>query len=558
MEPKEHKNGGTKAALFVYGVTLLENMAYLSNIFSMITYFNGYMNFGLVKSATTLTNFVGAVNLLSLVGGFVCDTYLSRYKATFLFGVIEILGYGILALQAHFNNLRPFPCKNIVPDRTSQCEPASQQQQAMFFAGLYLFALGTGAIKAAISSLGGDQFDENDPYEALQLSSYFNWLMFSITLGACIGVTVMVWISDNIGWDKSFGLCILLVVIGLCILGSGCKKYRHNTPKGSPIVRLLQVFVVAVRNRSLPAPEDGQKLHEIYGTTGQESELLHRTDQFRFLDKAAIVTEVAPWKTCTITQIEEAKIMLRMLPLILSTIFMNTCLAQMQTFSVQQTLTLNRRLGCFNIPGPSIQFIPLFIMVISLPLYDKIFVPFARKMTGIPSGIRPLQRVGVGLVLSIITMTIAGFIETKRKNLAYRVDMVDTTDPLPMTMFWLAPQFGIFGLADMFTMVGLLEFFYSESSTRMKSLGMSIAFSSLAFGYLLSSVVVEVVDNVTGGWLASNNLNRDKLNYFYWLLAGLSLVNFGFYLMCSSWYKYKKLGGAKQVQMLGKGSEDGT
>ncbi|KAH9612111.1 hypothetical protein KSS87_002591 [Heliosperma pusillum] len=456
----------------------------------------------------------------------------------------------MLALQAHFNNLRPFPCKNIVPDQTSQCESASQGQQAMFFAGLYLFALGTGAIKASIASLGGDQFDENDPYEAPQLSSYFNWLMFNITLGACIGVTVMVWISDNIGWDKSFGLCILLIVIGLSILGLGCKKYRHNTPKGSPIVRLLQVFVVAVRNRSLPAPKNGQKLHETYATIGEEIELIPRTDQFRFLDKAAIVTKLTPWKTCTITQIEEAKIMLRMLPLILSTIFMNTCLAQLQTFSVQQTLTLNRRLGHFNIPGPSIQFIPLFIMIVSLPLYDKIFVPFARKLTGIPSGIRPLQRVGVGLVLSISSMTIAGIIETKRKQLAFRLDMVDTTEPLPMSVFWLAPQFGIFGLADMFTMVGLLEFFYGESCKGMKSLGMSIAFSSLAFGYLLSSVVVEVVDKVTGGWLASNNLNRDKLNYFYWLLAGLSLVNFGFYLVCSSWYKYKRLDGSKQSQIL--------
>ncbi|KAH9622298.1 hypothetical protein KSS87_015213 [Heliosperma pusillum] len=101
MAPKEHNNGGQKAALFVYAMTLVENMAYLSNIFSLITYFNGYMNFGLVKSATTLTNFVGAVNLFSLFGGFVCDTYLSRYKATFLFGVIEIL-VRLSCLHFHF------------------------------------------------------------------------------------------------------------------------------------------------------------------------------------------------------------------------------------------------------------------------------------------------------------------------------------------------------------------------------------------------------------------------------------------------------------------------
>jgi peptide/histidine transporter 3/4 len=59
-------------------------------------------------------------------------------------------------------------------------------------------------------------------------------------------------------------------------------------------------------------------------------------------------------------------------------------------------------------------------------------------------------------------------------------------------------------------------------------------------------VVVEIVNKVSGGWLASNNLNRDKLNYFYWLLSIISVVNFGFYLVCASWYRYKTV-EAKQV-----------
>lgn len=93
----------------------------------------------------------------------------------------------------------------------------------------------------------------------------------------------------------------------------------------------------------------------------------------------------------------------------------------------------------------------------------------------------------------------------------------------------------------MFSLVGLLEFFYAESSSGMKSLSTAISWCSLAFGYFLSSVVVEAVNKVSGGWLASNNLNRDKLNYFYWLLAGISVMNFGFYVLCASWYRYKKV-----------------
>lgn len=268
----------------------------------------------------------------------------------------------------------------------------------------------------------------------------------------------------------------------------------------------------------------------------------------RFLDHAAIVRSSAgattsiswgPWNLCTVTQVEETKILIRMLPIIFSTIFMNTCLAQLQTFSIQQSTTMNTKIMGFKVPGPSVPVIPLLFMFFLIPLYDRFFVPLARRITGIPTGIRHLQRIGVGLVLSAISMAVAGFVETRRKSVAVQHNMVDSTEPLPMSVFWLGFQYAIFGAADMFTLIGLLEFFYAESSAGMKSLSTAISWCSVAFGYFTSTVVVVVVNRVSGGWLASNNLNRDKLNYFYWLLSVISVVNFGFYLVCASWYKYK-------------------
>lgn len=218
---------------------------------------------------------------------------------------------------------------------------------------------------------------------------------------------------------------------------------------------------------------------------------------------------------------------------------MNTCLAQLQTFTIQQSTTMNTNLGGFKVPGPSVPVIPLMFMFVLIPLYDRVFVPLARRITGIPTGIRHLQRIGIGLVLSAVSMAVAGFVETHRKSVAIKHNMVDSREPLPISVFWLGFQYAIFGAADMFTLIGLLEFFYAESSAGMKSLGTAISWSSVAFGYFTSTVVVEVVNKVSGGWLASNNLNRDNLNYFYWLLSVLSVVNFGFYLVCASWYRYK-------------------
>ncbi|GAA0177585.1 transporter [Lithospermum erythrorhizon] len=549
---KQRRLGGFRSTLFVYALVALENMAFLANAVSLYTYFFGYMNFSLTKSANTLTNYTGTAFLLSLFGGFISDTYLSRFKTAILFGGFEVLGYALLTAQAHFEQLRPTPCKDIIANILNQCEKSTSNQEALLLAGLYLVALGTSGIKAAVPALGADQFDEKDPKEAIKVPTYFNFLLSSITFGAIIGVTFVVWINQNEGWDLAFGICFLAIILGIVFLVMGNSVYRHNVPQGSPYIHIVQVLVVAVRNRNLPLPEMTEDLHEIHDEeANMHREILPRTDQFKFLDRAAILRTTTqhtkPWRLCTVTQVEETKIIVRMLPIILSTIFMNTCLAQLQTFSVQQSTTMDPYLGSFKVPGPSLPVIPFVAMFLLLPVYEYVFVPVVRKFTGIPTGIRQLQRIGVGLFLSIISMVVAGLVETRRLRVARDNNMLDSPFPLPMSVFWLGYQYAIFGVADMFTLVGMLDFFYAESSANLKSLGTAISWCSFAFGYYTSTVVVNIVNKVSGGWFASNNLNRDKLNYFYYLLAGLSVLNFGVYLLCASWYKYKVV-GLKEIE----------
>ncbi|GMI91206.1 ABA-importing transporter 1, NRT1/ PTR family 4.6, nitrate transporter 1:2 [Hibiscus trionum] len=541
--------GGIKAALFVYATGGLENMAFVANAVSLVTYFMGYMNFGLTKSANTVTNFMGASFILALLGGVIADTCLTKFTTCVLFGFLEVLGYALLTVQAHLDQLRPTPCTDI----SKPCEAANSSQEAILYTGLYLVALGTSGVKAALPLLGADQFNGKDPKEAVQLSSYFNWYTFSQTCGSITGVTFLVWISSNYGWDWAFGVCTIAVLLAIMLVFIGKPFYRDNAPRGSPIIRILQVLVAAIRKRSLPRPGKEDELYEIYDKgTVVVPEILQRTNQFRFLDRAAVHASASmtpgPWRLSTVTQVEETKILLRMLPIVLSTVFINTCLAQLQTFSIQQSLTLDTHIFGFKIPATSLPAIPLTFNLIFIPIYDRIFVPLARRITGIPTGIRHLQRIGVGLVLSTISMAISGIMETRRKSVAFKHNMVDSSEPLPMSVFWLGFQYSVFGLSDMFTLVGLLHFYHSESSGGMKGTSTALLWFSLAVGYFTSSVVVEVVNKASGGWLASNNLNKDKLNYFYWLLSGVSAVNFVIYLVCAFWYKYKKVEEMKQVE----------
>ncbi|CAI0465347.1 unnamed protein product [Linum tenue] len=505
-------------------------MAFIANALSIFIYFTSDMNFSLTKSATAVTNFMGTAYLLALFGGFLSDTYLSRYATCLLFGVIEVFGYSLLAVQAHLPQLRPNPCQ---PNNTT-----AGAQSAFLLVGLYSVAIGAGGVKAALPPFGADQFDARDPKEAGRLASFFNWYFVSCTVAAAVGVTLIAWVFANHGWDLGFGICGLAVLCGVVLVLFGRPFYRIDAPEGSPYVRVAQVFVAAVRNRKLPTPKMDDVLFESVEKCvedGSNGEILGRTDQFRFLDKAAIIktTTQNAWRLCPVTQVEETKILIRMIPIILCTLFANTCVAQQQTFTVQQSRTMDRNLLGFQVPASSIPVIPLIFMSVLASVYDRFFVPLARKFTGIPTGIRHLHRIGLGLVLSVVSMAVSAVVEAKRKRVAAQYDMY--------SVFWLGFQYAIAGASDLFTLVGMMEFFYSESAVGMKGLGAGITLSSLAFGFYLSSVVVRVVNEVSGGWLANNNLNRDKLDYFYWLLSGLGVVNFGAFLLCAYSYRYKKV-----------------
>lgn len=187
-----------------------------------------------------------------------------------------------------------------------------------------------------------------------------------------------------------------------------------------------------------------------------------------------------------------------------------------------------------RIPPASLQSIPYIMLIFVVPLYETAFVPLARKVTLKDSGISPLQRVGTGLFIATFSMVSAAIIELKRRN------SIET-----LSIFWIAPQFLIFGVSEMFTAVGLIEFFYNQSIQGMQSFLTAMTYCSYAFGFYLSSLLVSLVNKVTsssstssGGWLSNNDLNKDRLDLFYWLLAGLSFINFFNYLFWSTWYSY--------------------
>ncbi|KAG1331195.1 protein NRT1/ PTR FAMILY 4.3 [Cocos nucifera] len=576
---------------------------------NLITYVFNEMHFSLSKSANIVTNFVGTIFLLSLLGGFLSDSYLGSFWTMLIFGFVELSGFILLAVQAHLPQLRPPQCNMM--SKEEHCLEAKGFKATIFFIALYLVALGSGCMKPNMIAHGADQFRKDDPKQSKKLSTYFNTAYFSFCVGELIALTLLVWVQTRSGMDVGFGVSAAAMAVGLISLVSGLifyrnkppqgsmKKlstyfntayfsfcvgelvaltllvwvqtrsgmdvgfgvsaaamamglislvsglifYRNKPPQGSIFTPIARVFVAAIAKRKQVCPSSSEMLHQRRSNAPGHLIVsgLRRTDKFRFLDKACIKCQdgssmkESPWKLCTITEVEQVKIILSVIPIFACTIIFNTVLAQLQTFSVQQGSAMNTKLTkSFHIPPASLQAIPYIILIVLVPIYDMCFVPLARRLTGKESGITPLQRIGVGLCTVTFSMVAAALVEKKRREVAIGSNKL-------LSIFWMAPQFLIFGLSEMFTAVGLIEFFYKQSLYGMQSFLTAMTYCSYSFGFFLSSLLVSLVNKITSsssksGWLSDNDLNKDRLDYFYWLLAALSLLNFFNYLYWSTWY----------------------
>ena len=273
----------------------------------------------------------------------------------------------------------------------------------------------------------------------------------------------------------------------------------------------------------------------------------------RWLDKAAIVTEeeardpsTTPdlWRLATVHRVEELKSIIRMLPIWASGILLITSSSHLHSFVIQQARTMDRHLSpSFQISPASMSIFSVLTMMSGVVLYDRFFVPFARRFTGKPSGITSLQRMGIGFIINIIATVVAALIEMKRKSVAAKYHLLD--DPkaiIPISVFWLVPQYFLHGVAEIFMSVGHLEFLFEQSPESMRSSATALYCITTAIGNYLGTLLVTLVHKYTGNernWLPDRNLNRGGLDYYYFLVTVIQLVNLVYYFICAWFYTYK-------------------
>ncbi|KAM7258530.1 hypothetical protein ACFE04_014271 [Oxalis oulophora] len=297
------------------------------------------------------------------------------------------------------------------------------------------------------------------------------------------------------------------MVLALVVFLLGTKTYRSKTKGGveSPLVRIGQVFFAAIKNRrttsiAIAFEEEARGPDQV-------------SEQFKFLDKAVLPLNDAMeyGKVCSAGDVEEAKQLLRLVPIWTTGLVNAAVFSQIFTFFTKQGVTLDREITpSFHLPPAILKSTTVIAIIIFIPIYDPL-------------------------------------VEMKTLKTAEEHGLIDLPNvTIPMSTGWMVSQYFLFGVANVFYAVGQQEFFYGQVPNELRSVGLSLYLSILGVGSFLSSFLVSSIDNITSGndghgWF-SDNLNRAHLDYFYLLLSVLGAIGFATHVYFAKSYVYSSLG----------------
>ncbi|WP_304235576.1 peptide MFS transporter [Jiulongibacter sediminis] len=157
--------------------------------------------------------YAASVYLLTLPGGWIADNVLGQKKAIWWGGISIMLGHLILALPS---------------------------TPSVFFLGLAFVAIGTGLLKANISSVVGELYPEGGAKRDAAFSIFY----LGINLGSFFGMFIVGYLGEKVGWHYGFGAAAFAMLFGLINFRVNGKYLAEVGEKPAKKSSLTYLYVV--------------------------------------------------------------------------------------------------------------------------------------------------------------------------------------------------------------------------------------------------------------------------------------------------------------------------
>ncbi|XP_076941227.1 protein NRT1/ PTR FAMILY 5.5-like [Bidens hawaiensis] len=508
-------------------------MTYLTNVWSLST----------THAAGIINIWNGITPILAIGLAFLVDAFMGDFYMLVVSSISYSVGLGLLTMStpAVFG-----PCK----DDKKEC--IGHTQKVLFYTALPLIAVGMAGHMVSLApfldlqtknkmEIQSKKENENDNdnngkgTKPGSESEESNKIFLQIPGLIMVMVVIM---AGGIGlpyvnpWELRFGIPAICSVVATIAFFTGWGSYEHTKPEGSPLTTTVRVFMATARNFSKPTPSPNELCNEDDTVS---------TRGLRCLDKAAIKPpdgrQPNKWKVCSVREVEDTKIGIRILPMWLTFIVLGIVLSIGNTYYLEQANHMDRKLGKIKVT------IPIFLLFYTTT--SSIFAQFYSLLTTSTKKYAPPIGIATGMILSVLCCITAAKVETRRLHRIRDHGLLDRSDEkIPMSIFALLPQFMLLAAVDGIANNSIMGFFRHQTPESLHRYLTYFTKGVLGLGSMASVLSVYVVGKVSEkngkpNWF-QYTLNRSRLDRYYWVLAALSAVNLVVYVVVACFYKYKE------------------
>ncbi|XP_011234824.2 solute carrier family 15 member 3, partial [Ailuropoda melanoleuca] len=525
--PRAPRRWRRTAAAAVLLVETLERAAFFGVSANLVLYLNSasFQWDGQQASRAALV-FLGASYLLAPVGGWLADAYLGRYRAVAVSLLLYLLASSLLPATAFADGRRSFcgevpesplgpacptaDCTRLSP--TPYCAPT-------VYCGLLLLALAASSIRSNLTSFGADQVMDLGRHASRR---FFNWLYWSINVGAVLSLLVVAFIQQNINFLLGYSITVGCVGLAFFIFLFATPIFVTKPPTGSQVSSMLKL---ALQN-CCPRLWHRHPARDPPGTQilpNQRSPQPGPSPQedianFQVLVKIlpVMVTLVPYWMVYFQMQ---STYVLQGLHLRIPNIFPD--------YPANSSVALRAQPRGYKIPEAWLLLANVVVVLILVPVKDHLLDPLLLRCKLLPSA---LQKMALGMFFGFASVLVAGGLEMERLQYVHSNQTVsqqigkDVYYAAPLSIWWQIPQYLLIGISEIFASIPGLEFAYSEAPRSMQGAIMGIFFCLSGVGSLLGSSLVALL-SLPGGWLYCpkdfGNINNCRLDLYFFLLASI-------------------------------------
>ncbi|KAL2932263.1 Protein NRT1/ PTR FAMILY 5.5 [Bienertia sinuspersici] len=461
----------------------------------MMVYLTDVWELELVHAAAIINIWMGLIKVLPIVFAYLADAFLGNFVVVFFSTLSSMIGLGLIWMSTP-------PVLGNSNGNCTQYKPEciGEQQKQLLYTGLAFTAVGMAAHTACYAPFASEQAEGGGGGGVVASDSCDCYVACCcvgcrIHLIAFVALLVASFVKP---WATLFGICAIVGAISFIVcfilMLISCYNNSISRPQGSPLTTVFRVLFAAFSKSFYPRPLDPSELYEKTNITHHE--LLPRTENLRCLEKAAIIKdepslqeqEKKRWNLCEVTEVEETKLAIRTIPIWMTFIVCGIISSLNATYFLEQAKTLDPRVGKAKTP-----------LILLFWLYDHFkswFFPnfcllryFVTHNNDTRYYYYNSPRVGIIIAMMYATLSCiaAAKIETRRLGVI-KVDGLIDEKIVPMTIFWLLPQYALLGGLD-----GLYSLFAYNFSVDQAPISMIKYFHLFARGFFGLGVIASVV-----------------------------------------------------------------